>query len=61
MSKYFKHKHFFNLSCEILSQTRKGFRVKQKEILKNKKVKETIQYYQSIDFDKEKGMWTEIV
>lgn len=59
MNKYFKHKFSSGLSCEILSETRKGFKVRQKEKMNNRKSKETIQYYQHIDFDKDKGMWIE--
>lgn len=59
MDKYFKHRFLPNLSCEVVSETRKGFKVKQKEILKNEKIKETTQYYCHIDFDKEKGLWIE--
>lgn len=59
MNKNYQHKYLSNLSCEVMSETRKGFKVKQKEILKNKKIKETTQYYSHVDFDKEKGLWIE--
>lgn len=57
MNKNYQHKYLSNLSCEVESETRKGFKVKQKEKVNNKKAKETIQYYQHIDFDKDKGLW----
>jgi len=55
----FIHRYNKNLSCIILDITNKGWKVQQKETFANskKKAKETIQYYQSVWFDADKGIW----
>ena len=57
----FIHRHYKNLSCVILAETNKGWKVKQKETFMNsrKKPKEIIQYYEAIWFDDKKGLWVE--
>ena len=58
----FVHKHNENLTCEIIAETAKGWKVRQKETFSNsrKQPKVTIQYYDSIWFDDQKGQWDEI-
>ena len=58
----FVHKYNENLTCEIIAETAKGWKVRQKEPFSNsrKQPKVTIQYYDSIWFDDQKGQWDEI-
>ncbi|MDL2305069.1 hypothetical protein LJC72_06990 [Bacteroides sp. OttesenSCG-928-D19] len=55
----FIHKHNRNLSCVILAETAKGWKVSQTETFVNprKKPKVTIQFYDKIWFDNQKGQW----
>lgn len=58
--KSYIHKHYpTQYSCTIVSITNKGAKVKLKTT-NGKKVKEKIEYYYSIDFHPEKGLWTPI-
>lgn len=58
----FIHKHYKNISCVILSETARGWKVRQTEIFPNskKKPKITIQYYYHIYFDSQKGQWDKV-
>ncbi len=58
----FVHRHYKNLTCIILSETAKGWKVRQTETFANprKKPKVTIQYYPQIWFDDQKGQWDAI-
>ncbi|SFL09157.1 hypothetical protein SAMN05216357_11290 [Porphyromonadaceae bacterium KH3CP3RA] len=58
----FVNRHNNNITCEILSETAKGWKVRQTETFANprKQPKVTIQYYQGIWFDDQKGQWDEI-
>ena len=62
IGKSYRHRHLKNCTCVVLSDTNKGWKVKEIVTPDNlrKKVKETIQYYFRIDFDDEKGLWKEI-
>jgi hypothetical protein len=62
IGKTYRHKHLKNYTCVVLSDTNKGWKVKEIVTPENsrKKVKETIQYYSIIDFNDEKGLWEEI-
>lgn len=58
----FIHRHNKNLTCVILAETAKGWKVRQTETFDNprKQPKVTIQFYQRIWFDGQKGQWDEI-
>lgn len=62
IGKRFRHISFSYITCIILEETSKGWKVKQTETFSNsrKKPKETIKYYYHIDFDTQKGLWKEI-
>ncbi|HCO68949.1 MAG TPA: hypothetical protein DIT04_14490 [Dysgonomonas sp.] len=55
----FIHRYSKNLSCIILAETARGWKVSQTETFVNsrKKPKVTIQYYDKIWFDDQKGQW----
>lgn len=55
----FIHRYNKNLSCIILAETAKGWKVSQTETFANprKKPKVTVQFYHAIWFDDQKGEW----
>ena len=61
-NKTFKHRLIPNLTCTIVGETSKGFKTKTTLCFPNsrKKDKVIIQYFHRIDFDEQKGIWTEI-
>lgn len=48
----YQHKHIKDLTCVVLEQTSKGYKVQQTEGKKRKTA-----YYNAIDFHPEKGLW----
>lgn len=60
IGKKFKHRHLAEFSCEIISSTAKGYKVKQTEYLGRKKApKSKTAFYNSQDFT-DGGLWTEM-
>ena len=55
----YSHRYNKNLSCIILAETAKGWKVSQTETFANprKKPKVTVQFYHAIWFDDQKGQW----
>ncbi len=55
----FNHRFIKNISCIILAETARGWKVSQTETFANprKKPKVTIQFYDKIWFDNQKGQW----
>lgn len=58
----FIHRYNKNLSCVILAETTKGWKVRLTETFVNprKKQKVTIQFIERIWFDDQKGQWDEV-
>ena len=57
MIEKYKHKHIQGMTCEIISITKRGAMVKQFDPNRKGSKKDTIQFYDGIYFDKEKGCW----
>ena len=49
----YNHKYMPGLSCEITAETAKGYKVAQ-----TYKGKTKVQFYNRLDFTKDKGLWT---
>ena len=62
MKKLFKHSHIQNLYCEIICDTKKGFKVSEftSTNLKIEPKQRKIRFYHSIDFQREDALWKEI-
>ncbi|ANU57447.1 MULTISPECIES: hypothetical protein [Bacteroides] len=59
--KKFKHRFLSYLTCEIVAETRKGYKVLETQVLGGrKKPKTKTAYYFNVDFDKQRGVWEEI-
>ncbi|MCE8453314.1 hypothetical protein [Bacteroides uniformis] len=59
--KKFKHKYLPYLTCEIVAETRKGYKVLETQTFSGrKKPKTKTAYYFNVDFDKQRGVWEEI-
>lgn len=58
----FIHKYYKNMSCVILAETARGWKVRQTETFTNSKKKQkiTTQYYDRIWFDSQKGQWDKV-
>lgn len=60
VGKTFKHKHLSYLTCVIVEETRKGYKVLETQVFNGRKKPRTkTAYYYNIDFDKERGLWEE--
>lgn len=61
-NKSFVHRYNPGITCIVLAETAKGWKVKQRETFAStrKTPKEIIQYYHRIDFDTERGIWKEL-
>lgn len=59
--KKFKHRFLSSLTCEIVAETRKGYKVLETQVFNGrKKPKTKTAYYFNVDFDKQRGVWEEI-
>ena len=59
--KKFKHKFLSSLTCEVVAETRKGYKVLETQVFNGrKKPKTKTAYYFNVDFDKQRGVWEEI-
>ena len=54
--KKFKHKFLSSLTCEVVAETRKGYKVLETQVFNGRKTA----YYFNVDFDKQRGVWEEI-
>ena len=60
--KKFKHKYLSYLTCEVVAETRRGYKVLETQTFSGRKKKpktKTASYY-NVDFDKQRGVWEEI-
>lgn len=61
VGKKFKHKHLAYLTCEVVAETRKGYKVLEIQIFNGRrKPKTKTAYYFHVDFDKQRGLWEEV-
>lgn len=59
--KKFKHKFLSSLTCEVMAETRGGYKVLETQTFSGrKKPKTKTAYYFNVDFDKQRGVWEEI-
>ena len=59
--KKFRHKYLPYLTCVIVAETRKGYKVSETRTFSGrKKPKTKTAYYYNIDFDKQRGLWQEV-
>ena len=57
--KKFKHKYLSYLTCEVVAETRRGYKVLETQVFNGRKKTKTAYYY-NVDFDKQRGVWEEI-
>lgn len=58
IGKTFKHAHIESMSCTVLEETNKGYKVAQMDT-KYKRGKAITQYYNRMDFIGNKAFWIE--
>ncbi len=60
VGKKFQHKYLSDLTCVVVAETRKGYKVLETQVFSGrKKPKTKTAYYYNIDFDKGRGVWEE--
>lgn len=60
IGKKFQHNHLSYLTCEIVAETRRGYKVLQTETYSGRKKPKTITAYYDLFHFKKGGIWEEI-